>query len=294
MLGQLTTLGWKQHVDLGQQLRNLYVNKYKFLEPSLNTSSVWVRSTDVPRTVQSAQALLTGLYPPGTVSSSVPVVEIHTMDTALENLWVNENLCPFLYTIEAQIFNTTAWIQEHAKYASLYSKLQTLLNVSNLPQWGSMADVLAASTCHGFSLPAGITEEMFHQVFALASWEINYLWNNGPYGKLGMGFFINELSNRMINAVNGFDPAKFVLYSAHDSSVGPIIATLGMYDGLWPPYRSHAHFELWRNASGKYFVQVKYNNKVLLPPGCSDVMCPYEQFQNLLNSRIPNYPGVCS
>ena len=37
----------------------------------------------------------------------------------------------------------------------------------------------------------------------------------------------------------------------------------------------------------EYFVQVKYNGQIPLLPICSDIMCPYSQFQELVNSRIP-------
>jgi len=295
MFGQLTKKGYRQHLELGAQLRKLYVEKYGLLGPKLNVSEIWIRSTDVPRTLQSAQGLLQGLYPTSKHGDgSIPVVQINTLDSALEDLYVNENLCNGLYAIEGQMYNTSAWINYHNQYNSLNQQLQIIFNSTNLPIWGSISDVLEAMMCHGFSLPKGITHDMAVQIKAIADWELNFMWKvYDPYVKIGMGFFIQELLDRFTGFVNGNDPAKFVLYSAHDSSVGPIVGTLGMFDGLWPPYRSHVHFELWSNESKEFFVQVKYNDKVLHPPGCSDVMCPYSQFKQLLRSRIPKYPDVC-
>jgi hypothetical protein len=34
-------------------------------------------------------------------------------------------------------------------------------------------------------------------------------------------------------------PIKFMHYSAHDTTVAPLLALLDAYDGKWPPYASH-------------------------------------------------------
>jgi len=222
------------------------------------------------------------------------VIQMSTMDNAMEDLWVNEALCPKLYAVENQMYNTTLWLSYHSQFNALWKNLQIILNNTNLPGWGGTSDVFEALLCHGFSLPDGISLDMARQIKAIADWELNYQWTiSDSYVKLGMGFFIQELFDRLNGFVRGTDDTKFALYSAHDSSVGPILGTLGMFDGLWPPYRSHIHFELWSDANENFFVQVKYNDKVLKPPGCQDVMCPYDQFERLLRSRIPNYPDAC-
>lgn len=56
--GKLTKLGLSQMTQLGHLLRETYV-RYRKLTPS----DVQIFSTDFPRTLQSAQALLTGLFP---------------------------------------------------------------------------------------------------------------------------------------------------------------------------------------------------------------------------------------
>jgi hypothetical protein len=58
MLGQLTSKGRDQHFDLGKQYRKLYVDTYKLLPPSINPGDIWVRSTDIPRTVQSGMVMV--------------------------------------------------------------------------------------------------------------------------------------------------------------------------------------------------------------------------------------------
>uniref|UniRef100_A0AC34GDV1 Uncharacterized protein n=1 Tax=Panagrolaimus sp. ES5 TaxID=591445 RepID=A0AC34GDV1_9BILA len=61
--GELTERGMRQHLDLGKTLRHRYVECYGFLSPEYNSSEIYVRSTDVNRTMISAIANLIAMYP---------------------------------------------------------------------------------------------------------------------------------------------------------------------------------------------------------------------------------------
>lgn len=36
------------------------------------------------------------------------------------------------------------------------------------------------------------------------------------------------------------------MYSAHDTTLLPLLVALGMYDGRWPPFASYIAFELYQ------------------------------------------------
>uniref|UniRef100_A0A3P9NM32 Lysosomal acid phosphatase n=1 Tax=Poecilia reticulata TaxID=8081 RepID=A0A3P9NM32_POERE len=59
--GQLSQVGMRQQYELGQYLRTRYKD---FLNESYIRHEILVRSTDVDRTLMSAEANLAGLYPP--------------------------------------------------------------------------------------------------------------------------------------------------------------------------------------------------------------------------------------
>ncbi|KAI6183198.1 Acid phosphatase 2, lysosomal, isoform CRA-b [Aphelenchoides bicaudatus] len=58
-LGQLTAEGFQQHVKLGQKLRQLYGGIFS---PEYNSREIYVRSSDVNRTILSAMANMVGFF----------------------------------------------------------------------------------------------------------------------------------------------------------------------------------------------------------------------------------------
>ena len=76
----------------------------------------------------------------------------------------------------------------------------------------------------------------------------------------------------MMLKVSGEQHTKFVLYSAHDSTVIPILEYLGIFSKQWVPYAMRVVFELWE-AGGlvasklegddmdKHFIRILVNGK---------------------------------
>eukprot|EP01032_Pedospumella_encystans_P017089 gene17089-19481_t len=60
-IGQLTTRGFMQHIQLGEQFKRYYGDK--FLQSVTHSGSIYVRSTNYARTVQSVSGLLIAMLP---------------------------------------------------------------------------------------------------------------------------------------------------------------------------------------------------------------------------------------
>uniref|UniRef100_A0AC34FI71 Acid phosphatase n=1 Tax=Panagrolaimus sp. ES5 TaxID=591445 RepID=A0AC34FI71_9BILA len=61
--GQLSPKGMEQHVYLGRnRLKARYIDELKFLSPYYNSHEIYVRSTDVNRTIASAMSNMFGMY----------------------------------------------------------------------------------------------------------------------------------------------------------------------------------------------------------------------------------------
>ncbi len=59
-----------------------------------------------------------------------------------------------------------------------------------------------------------------------------------------LGRLLLELEARITAAVEGTGAPRLALYSAHDSTVGPLLCALRCFDGVWPPFASTVIMEL--------------------------------------------------
>ena len=69
--GQLTATGIKQHEELGSQLRQKYHDNEGLLSSGYRRDEVWVRSTDIDRTLMSATAQVRDGYLTQSCSANV-------------------------------------------------------------------------------------------------------------------------------------------------------------------------------------------------------------------------------
>ncbi|EFA83971.1 component of the counting factor complex [Heterostelium album PN500] len=289
-LGQLTDLGFAQHSQLGTTFRQLYVQKYGLLSEHLNLSEVWVRSTDVYRTVQSAQSELTALYPPPpNAASMIDVIDIHTMDDYHENMSPNTVLCPALNTLYNNLTSLPVYQQFIQQNAQLQQTIMSTLGEPNFPGWSSFMDYFFALQCHGFPLPDGITDDLVQQVYEASFFTESYPFGSESYSRLAMSSFLQEVVQNIENFLSGASPLKYVLFSGHDDSVGPFVNLFGLYK-IWPAYASHVEMEIWQDNTGDYYLQFKYNGESYTLPTCNGVMCPIQTFLDLSYSlMVPDY-----
>ncbi|EGT34983.1 hypothetical protein CAEBREN_20465 [Caenorhabditis brenneri] len=83
-LGELTPLGMSQMNDLGTMFRRIYVEEQQFLSHRYVGKEIYIRSTNVNRTIISAMSLLYGLFPPGAWNIQVNSSTVDGIDIAHE------------------------------------------------------------------------------------------------------------------------------------------------------------------------------------------------------------------
>jgi len=297
-LGQLTDKGLQQHFKLGAQFRDLYVDQLGFLPDDFNASLIWIRSTDVPRTVMSAMANFYGMYPPEKrFDGGIDILDINTMDGGYEDMFPNPPICPRLQQLYDEQANYTNWIDQQQSFSNVSDVMIDVFNITaqdGVYPFEPIWDNLGARVCHNLSLPEGVDLEIMHSLWAATAFQQKIRWTQPlESGILGSGLLLQELYGRIMSKINGTEPYLMRFYSGHDSTVGPLMALLGYFDG-WPPYASHVEIELWSDSSNNYFVQFKYNGKVVKISGCSSVMCEISEFQQMAEARIPyNFEEQC-
>eukprot|EP01132_Coremiostelium_polycephalum_P000787 gene787-978_t len=294
--GQLTSVGYEQHLALGQMLRTLYVDKYQLLSPTLDLSEIYVRSTDVPRTVQSAQGHINGLYPPETNGgvSAITVMNIFTMDSYFENMYPNPALCPELGLLMTNATKSPTYINFQNQNQQLQTQIMQALGVSVFPGWSSFMDLFFATQCHDFQLPEGITEAMVTSTYNAAFFDNSYKIAAPLTSRLAMSTLLEEVILNIRNFIEGTASYKYYIFSGHDDTLGPFVNMFGLYK-IWPAYASHIEIELWQDDNGANYIQFKYNGESYVLNGCPNEMCPIDQFFELAYSiMVPDYIDACN
>jgi hypothetical protein len=77
--------------------------------------------------------------------------------------------------------------------------------------------------------------------------------------------FQAPLAQEIIGLLSNDSP-RFSLFAAHDTTLNPLLAALGVWDGQWVPYASMLHIERWTSPNGPSRARLLFNGKELILP----------------------------
>lgn len=310
LFGQLTDQGRETLFSIGQGLRSLYVDRLKFLPPNFDGAvahkQFYFRTTDYPRTLESIQHLIGGLYPIQYRENAPPVV--HTRWPTDETLY-GDGQCARWRQLVKQ-FKDSYRQSQSAHIAQMKLHFARMLKDEAKPNLHALYDTFIAQKAHGIELPQELKDE--RHLLDLEQ-HANNLWfrvyqKQEEAASLGIGRFLKELKAEMEGVLqDDKSDRKMSIYSGHDSSIAPLTGALGVGDDdRWPPFASNVTVELFDvvGSDNKQAVRVKYNHQVKIIPYCAEkadrhlsgdkTLCTYEAFKGLLDKMIPaDYPKAC-
>ncbi|KAF7595119.1 hypothetical protein BBP40_007323 [Aspergillus hancockii] len=324
--GELTDNGRAQMLALGKQLRQLYVDQLKLL-PTILTDprAVSFRSSPFPRALESLQHVIWGLFPPRTRAASFgsPVIVMRSPEE--ETLLPNEDFCErFIQLCKAYSRRTGDRWNKSTEMAYLNSLLrkympsQQPITTNSKPSVHAIHDIInATSATPDIRLPKEFYDTMVVDIVTKIAYEEEY----GAYSEshemreVGIGALLGDITERLaVSAENQTasetSQQKLFLASAHDSTLGAIMASLGMVSKKgtrnWPPYGSILVVELFHEVGldgdrimqqqssstpdiapiartqtsqlsneqkarlNKHYVRIRYNGQSLVVPGCRE------------------------
>lgn len=251
----------------------------------------------------SAYSQMAGLYPPGSAavsdvgatfggevladnSTGLPgrwqPVPIHSQPVHRDGLLIAGANCPRHRAIMAEKRNSAEWRSRSAEEEPFLEQLRaivgstkslTLFDVSNIN------DIWKVYEAHGVPLQEGVTREMRKRTLDIANWILLFGNQGTEVRRLRSGLLLNEIALRMKLAAHRregrlprgreFDAKKFVLYSAHDTTVAAALSALDVKFTDNPPYNSTLIWEFWHDRdANRYLVTLEYNGNALRIPGC--------------------------
>lgn len=277
-LGELTDEGKDQERKLGVELRQKYVDQYHLLPANYAPQTLYVRSTDMSRTIESAKALLSGLYP----NTQINIVTLPKSEDHLLVVKPSNNIFSLLKLYWA---THRAWKE---KTAPLTAKLKSWNNATGLRLNGfqkviALADNLSVRKLHHVALPAGISDQDANEIIALGDWGITHGFKLPEISQPMGQSFLSTISNYFQQAAQQRNPLKYALFLAHDASIMAVMATMGAPLEQNPPYASDLNFSLFQDGS-EYHVKISLNHQPVVLEKCnhSDT-CSLEQFIALGN-----------
>lgn len=321
--GQLTDSGRQLMTTLGAYLRTIYIQRLGFLPLSWSAAtsrSLYLRSTSYPRTIETLQSVVAGLYPPSSKhpspTASTPPIPIYLRMEESETMypWLK---CVRYRELQTQ-FKKTAHSLLSREMEMIKQKLKHLFNMADpfgaYPSFHGLFDTLYCSKEHGWD----IKKSFDVQRKDLASLEHISVkeWFSGfeeseEVVRLGIGRFIKELTSAMETKVRATaspeplsDPShsRFHIYSGHDTTIAPLLCAFRVFDEKWPPFGSNMTFELLEDVRVReksrptepFYVRLKTNDQVMQMPACqgyyhdSDVsLCQLDRFFEICRAMIP-------
>ena len=305
MPGQLTDEGKASLFKLGLNLHHAYVFRTPLLKPVPDHGEVHVRSTEVPRAIESAQNLLEGLFPAwanGKTGRETPI-EININEYKEEYIYPNYTHCSKLKRefdkVASEIKKTRK--EELQKYTSHFRQLDPA--VLSKHSTNDIFDSFVCAEAHGIPLPEKLDLEMAQKTQNLL---IEQWWGAfqrvESVRRLGIGRVVGEIADNLREKAVGKSKVKFHLMSGHDSTIAPLLIAFDHFDQRWPPFAANVIFELYEGKNQQaasspsvdaHYVRMLYNNTVLRLPGCKTTavedgtLCPLKNFLEIAATATP-------
>ncbi|XP_028321578.1 2-phosphoxylose phosphatase 1 isoform X1 [Gouania willdenowi] len=323
--GELTQTGVVQHLRNGQLLHHAY-KQHRLLPSDWSPRQLWVETTGKSRTVQSGLALLYGFLPQFNWTGLVVRHQWNTLfcssscDCPARNRYLEEEQ---RRQYRLRVANT----QLERTYVDM---ARTLGLPTRQLRAANPIDSLLCHLCHNLSFPCAAASDgggclTVAQFAVIRQQQLDDEVDRrrvGLYRKyavLAMYPYLNRTATRMERVAKGRGGEEaFVLSSAHDVTVAPLLSALGLEEARFPRFAARMVFELWRSPpvarraakggkarsrEGEAFIRVLYNGEDVTfhtsfcrthgrPP--SQPLCPLTNFLSFVRRDMFRVVGATS
>ncbi|VDK86328.1 unnamed protein product [Litomosoides sigmodontis] len=321
--GELTELGMRQQFALGRLLRQRYIEEnHNFLSHNYKPKELYIRSTDVNRTLISAMANLAGMYPAGTPGKDYPSskhwpshwtpIPIHTVENEEDFVGNVFCRCPRVDQLIALIRCSKYYREladenkEFFDYVSEKSGMRV-----NLDNVETINDIHYVEKSHNMSQPSWLTDDVSKKLRNLSVITSKFIYGISvprisELTKLRGGsllkLLLENINRKKHCLLNPEDSSclwilqrKYFALSAHDTTVAALLATLAdekiLEQGL-PQYTASVAIELWNKTDILFHEAFHHQYRAItrFTKGCpsdSD-FCPLDAFLKRSEIFLPN------
>lgn len=231
--GQLTDIGKMDMRQIGSDLRFRYVQKLGLLSKQFNANAneLYLRSTNYMRTIESLQYLLHGLYPKQHIVGSPKVI---VQDSDIENMYPHDGCSSMM--VDTMKLRKEFSEKNKSRMVSVLNPLSTWHNMrdtSHANQTYRLYDMISCLKSNEVELPAGVSEDSHGKLEGLTVdlWARMYE-KDESFTKRAIGRFIPDI----ISSLKSKDSQKMAIFSAHDSTLIPLMIAFQVYSGQYPRF----------------------------------------------------------
>ncbi|XP_070610176.1 2-phosphoxylose phosphatase 1 [Erythrolamprus reginae] len=299
-MGELTQTGIVQHLQNGQLLRDIYIKKHNLLPIDWTSKHLYLETTGKSRTLQSGLALLYSFLP-----------DFDWKKINFRNQW-STIFCSG--HCECQRRNHYLEEEQRRQYSLRVKKIDLEKTYADMARIIGIAtrqlrasnpiDSMLCQFCHNASFPCtknGCIDMEHFKVIKKYQLEDEKERQKKKYyylyALLATHPILNQTVNRMLRIAEGKKEELFVLYSAHDVTLSPVLSALGITGAKFPRFAARLVFELWKDEK-KYnenFIRILYNgiDVTFQTSFCRDfnkhfgkMMCPLEKFVHFVKQDM--------
>ncbi|KAG2379021.1 hypothetical protein C9374_007659 [Naegleria lovaniensis] len=305
-LGDLTGLGQEQCKTMGDIIRKRYLEegssfKIMGIDSTYNSEQFYFRSTEIYRTLMSMFSISMGLFPQdhGRMQFALPngtqAIPIRTVQEDMDALLIGFSFCN-------TVIRRMQAVHTSKQASTFFSTNRELIDkMYNVTGWntgddtiGTLFDLMTVQRAHNM-LKLNWINENWDKVDQLRNDFLLMLYNYAVIGKEGSSILISTILNQMTELKK-----KYVHYSAHDTTLQSVTASLKLNDkdypylGYQPKYGAHLAFELHqmndgtravRLVHGSQFNDANFTSLTLKSLGCTSEFCPFDTFKRLATEQ---------
>ncbi|XP_055300691.1 prostatic acid phosphatase-like [Sitodiplosis mosellana] len=310
--GIITNAGKRRQFELGKYLRRRYE---RLIGTEYTPKNVYIRSSDVDRTLISALSNAAGMFPPSgeqiwRTNFLWQPVPIHTIPLKDDYLVYQAIPCPKFDELRDQYITESPEVKGlMRKHRSLLAELEkhSGMKIRTILDAAIFNDPFEVELNRELTLPDWANKILNTSKETLEYFAAVYFQSatrTTDAKKAIAGFLIREIFDRFKNKTLALlnPDSKIHIYSAHDNTITNTLNALDLYDMRIPPLAASVHFEMYRRGT-EYYIQIfyrKFEFEDVAPiniPNCG-TKCPLEDLYRLYADILPtdseSYESLCN
>lgn len=194
---------------------------------------------------------------------------------------------------------------------SKFESLEVFERIARTP-FGELCNNLSLLRAHSFPMPQGVESHHVDEICELSGKMFSETSTTPELLRVSIGEFLGEIVDTLKtkalvhqNKMTPQDHSKLVVAAGHDTTLAPLLLSLGVFDGHHPPMASSLGVELWKDKNIQlqskdkefegYYIKLMYNFKDMPIPACDNkIYCPFDEFLELTKGKVPkDYTEEC-